>query len=116
MPRPGDYDIWLGGSVRPQVDVEVDGKPVGSIREQLNNLGEYVLLGTDRLSPGRHMATIRFHGSDLHPGSGGPAEPIGPLSLSPQDPADTRITYVPARRARALCGRRWDWIEALRGR
>jgi hypothetical protein len=110
---PGDYSIWLGGSVRPQVDLSVDGRAVGSVRHQLENDGEYVLLGTAALSSGRHSIEIRFHGSDLHPGSGGAPDPVGPVALTAQDAADTAVRSFPASAADELCGKPWDWIEAL---
>lgn len=115
VPRTGDYDVWLRGSVRPQVDLLVDGQPAGEVRGQLNNTGEYVELGAAHLEAGEHTVTVRFHGADLHPGSGGPPAAIGPLALSDQDYADTKVSYYPARQADRLCGRRWDWIEALTG-
>ncbi len=115
VPSAGAYEVWLGGSVRPQVDLSVDGRPAGSVRGILNNAGEFVRLGEAELQPGRHGIAVTFHGSDLHPGSGGAPEPIGPLVLSPEDPATTRIHSVPASKAATLCGHRWDWIEALSG-
>ena len=113
VPATRRYQVWLRGSVRPQVDLSIDGRAVGSVRHELNNKGEYVQLGAALLRRGPHTVEVRFHGPDLHPGSGGAAAPIGPLTLSSQDAADTRIVRVPSRRARALCGRRLDWIEAL---
>jgi hypothetical protein len=113
VPRSGRYEIWLGGSVRPDVDLTVDGRPVGQVRHQLNNEGEYVLLGRARLGKGRHALEIRFHGADLHPGSGGAPSPIGPLQLSAGDTADARVSQLPSKRAAELCGKPWDWIEAL---
>jgi hypothetical protein len=113
--RPARYSVWLGGSVRPEVELLVDGQPVDSIREELNNVGEYVLLGQPYLNRGSHVITIRFHGADLHPGSGGAPSPIGPLALSSQDAVDTRTAYFDPSQARRLCGKDWDWIEALAG-
>jgi hypothetical protein len=101
--------------VRPEVDLSVDGRRVGSVRQFLNNVGEYVPFGDVDLSRGTHNISITVHGSDLHPGSGGAAQPIGPLALTDQDAADARISYFPASRAHRLCGRRWDWIEAVSG-
>jgi hypothetical protein len=103
----------LGGSVRPEVDLLVDGQQVGSVRQQLQNFGEYTLLGTARLDPGKHTIAVRFHGADLHPGSGGAPTAIGPLALSSQDAADTKVSFFPPSQAERLCGRRWDWIEAV---
>jgi hypothetical protein len=112
--RPGVYRFWLEGGVRPQVDLLIDGREVNSVRGELENLGQYVELGATPLRPGVHRVEIRFHGSDLVPGSGGSAGPVGPLVVSPQDTADTRVVRVRPARARELCGPRWDWIEATR--
>jgi hypothetical protein len=115
IPHSGEYSIYLGGSVRPQADLEVDGEEVGSVRQDLNNVGEYVPLGLTELSAGSHDISITFHGADLHPGSGGVAQPIGPLALTDQDAAQTKISYFPVGQAGRLCGRPWDWIEAVSG-
>jgi hypothetical protein len=114
--RPGDYEVWLGGSVRPQVDLDVDGRSAGQVREELNNLGGYVRLGGARLDAGSHTLAIHFGGADLHPGSGGTPAPIGPLVVSSQGAAETRISRFSPSRAQRLCGGRWDWIEATTSR
>jgi hypothetical protein len=108
---PGDYEVWIGGALRPQVDLVVDGSEVGSARDQLNNLGGYVSLGSAELEPGVHRVEVRFHGSDLHPGSGGRAGSIGPLVLTTGTAADSRLVSVPEGEASSLCGKRLDWIE-----
>jgi hypothetical protein len=113
-PAAGTYELWLGGSIRPEADVTVDGRRVGSVRDELNNSGDYISLGQARLGAGSHTVRIQIGGADLHPGSGGRPDPIGPLVLSSEDAADTRVLTVPASRARDLCGRPWDWVEALR--
>jgi hypothetical protein len=107
----GDYEFWVGGSVRPQVDLVVDGQEVDSVREELNNLGGYVSLGSTDLEPGVHRVEVRFHGSDLHPGSGGQATAIGPLVLTTATADDSRLVNVAANNAESLCGKRLDWIE-----
>jgi hypothetical protein len=115
IPQSGDYSIYLGGSVRPRVDLSVDGRPVSSVRAFLNNYGEYVPFGDVNLTAGAHSLSFTFHGSDLHPASGGPPEPIGPLGLTDQDAAATKISYFPSSKADELCGKPWDWIEAVAG-
>ena len=108
------YELWLRGSVRPEVELLVDGRPAGEVRHQLNNDGLYVRLGRARLAPGAHEVTVRFDGPDLHPGSRGRPAPIGPLALSRADTSKTRLAEVPAAEAEArLCGRPWDWIELV---
>jgi hypothetical protein len=111
--KPGTYELWLRGSVRPEVDLQVDGTRVDEIRHELNNEGEYVSLGRVRLDRGDHAVAVDFHRPDLHPGSGGAPSPVGPLVLSRQDVAATRISRYRVAQARRLCGRRWDWVEAL---
>jgi hypothetical protein len=111
--RPGTYEVWLRGSVRPEVDLQVDGRPVDDVRHELNHLGDYVLLGRVHLDRGDHEVAIDFQPADLHPGSGGSPTPVGPLVLSRQDLAGTRISRFGVAEARRLCGRRWDWVEAL---
>jgi len=113
VPAAGSYEAWLGGSARGEIELLVDGQPVGSSRHALNNAGQYIELGEAALSPGIHRVTARYGGADLHPGSGGQPLPFGPLVFSRQEAADAELTFVDAGDAERLCGRRWDWIEAL---
>jgi hypothetical protein len=113
VPIGGAYDAWLGGSARGAVELLVDGQPVGSSRHRLNNAGQFIELGGIELAPGIHDVTIRYGGPDLHPGSGGQPLPFGPLVLSRSQAAAGRVTYVDPASAASLCGRRWDWVEAL---
>ena len=116
VPRPGRYGIWLGGSFRDGLEARVDGRVVGRHRHLLSNEGGYTLLGEAELEAGTHTVMLRFSGPDLHPGSGGVAFGIGPLVLATTTAADAPLTLVPAERARELCGKRLDWIEALKPR
>lgn len=111
--RAGDYEVWLGGSVRPGVELRVDGRAAGEVRHQIENLEQYVRLGSASLSSGEHTVEVRFGDADLHPGSGGAASPVGPLVFSPADAADARLVRVDPSRAGELCGRAWDWIELV---
>ncbi len=111
VPRSGQYELWLAGSVRPRVEVEVDGEPLAELRHRLNNDGQYVALGAAPLARGRHTISIGFAGADLSPGSGGAAAAVGPLVLARDAPADARLVAVPLDAAERLCGRAWDWIE-----
>jgi hypothetical protein len=114
VPRESDYEVWLEGSVRPRVTLEIDGRPVGEVRHQLNNRGLYVRLGEARLRAGRHALSVRFARSDLHPGSAGHAFAAGTLLLTDSDASEARVVEVPPdEAARRICGRRWDWIELV---
>jgi len=113
VPAADRYDVWLGGSVRSSLELTIDGSRVGSVRHQLNNSGQYIRLGRARLSRGSHEVSLRLAEPDLHPGSGGQPLALGPLALSRAEAPDARIVHFDSRQARRLCGRRWDWIEAL---
>jgi hypothetical protein len=96
------------------VELSVDGTRVADLRNQLNNAGQYTQLAELDLEAGRHTFSLRYDGPDLHPGSGGPQFLMGPLALG-QTTADVPVSYVSTAKARTLCGRNLDWIEALRG-
>jgi hypothetical protein len=112
-PVAGRYEAWLGGSVRGEIELRVDGELAGESRHRLNNPGQYVNLGEVPLGREGHVITLHYEGPDLHPGSGGQPLPFGPLVFSRTEAADARISYVPPSQAAELCGRRWDWIEAV---
>jgi len=114
VPRAGDYSAWLEGSVRGDVELFIDGHKVGEARHQLENIGGFVELGVADLGAGPHTAEIRFGGADLHPGSGGfPRPPTGPLLLTPAGREKGKLVSVPASEYERLCGKPWDWIQAL---
>ena len=116
LPRGATYEVWLGGSAgaRPSTDVSIDGRGVSSMGQLIQSDGDYVQLASARLSAGEHTISLDLHGSNLGPGSGAARAALGPLTLSVQDSADTKISRFPASQAKRLCGRRWDWVEALR--
>src|SRR4029077_18686675 len=82
IPVAGSYGIWLGGSFRDRLQLLVDDRSVGTLRNQLNNSGQYSPLGQLELARGRHAVSLRYDGPDLEPGSGGAQFAMGPLVLS----------------------------------
>jgi hypothetical protein len=112
-PVAGRYEVWVGGSVRSRLELSVDGRPVSAVRHQLNNSGQYMWLGRTRLTRGAHEVGLRLAEPDMHPGSGGQPLALGPLALSRAEAPDARVVHVQRRHAQRLCGRRWDWIEAV---
>jgi hypothetical protein len=114
VPRPGHYTAWLEGSIRGAVALYVDRRKVGEVRQRIENQGGFIELGTAALSRGRHRARLRFGGADLHPGSGGFPRPlVGPLLFAPADDVSGGLISVPLSEPSRLCGRPWDWIEAV---
>jgi hypothetical protein len=109
--RRGRYEVWLGGSFRSRVRLYIDGRLVADARGLLAGAG-YEQLGEARLRAGGHRLVLRYDGADLHPGSGGFQFGLGPVVLS-RGPEDVPVVYMPSAEARRLCGRTFDWIEAL---
>ena len=50
VPRPGRYEVWLGGSFVRRLTATVDGVRTGSSHEQLNEAGELDSAGDGRAS------------------------------------------------------------------
>jgi hypothetical protein len=112
LEQGGRHELWLGGGFRGALEVRVDGEPIASGRHELSHSGQYVPIGSRDLEGGLHEVEIELSGTDLHPGSRGTPEPLGPLALSTAT-ADLPVITVPASEAESLCGQRLDWIEAL---
>jgi hypothetical protein len=111
---PGRYSFYLQGSVRNRLTLLVDGHEVGSVSEQLNEAKQFLSFGNAPLAAGTHRVELVLAGQTLAPGSGGPPEPIGPLVLSPVADEDLPVRIVPSSQAAGLCGKRLDWLEAIR--
>ncbi|MDQ3729011.1 MAG: hypothetical protein M3355_05425 [Actinomycetota bacterium] len=109
----GQYSVWLGGSIRGRAGLVIDGIELSSRRNILNNDGLYTELGVIELEPGRHRVAVRFSGGDISPGSGGSGDPVGPIAFGPPPDATSTLSEAGAGDAEELCGRSWDWIEAL---
>jgi hypothetical protein len=113
VPEPGRYTAWLAGDWFGNSVVKVDGHEIGAKRAELNWPGLYTDLGRVELGAGAHSVDLTYDTGGLHPGSGGPPFSFGPLTLSREDAREPFETVAPAA-ARRLCGRRLDWIEAVR--
>jgi hypothetical protein len=114
VPRAGTYGVWLGGSSRGEVTIEIDGREVGGQEPVLDHAGEYRELGSVELGPGSHTISLSYSDqSPFTPGGGGEQFPLGPLVVSPATAADSHVEVVGINQAGALCGRPLDWVEAL---
>jgi hypothetical protein len=110
--RGGAYEIWLRGRTRGRIDLSIDGREAGSIEHELGTSSQYMFLGEVNLTSGPHAVRVRAEHGGLYPGSYGQAAMLGPLVLRP---ADSRVRLVSVRpdAAGALCGREFDWVEAI---
>jgi hypothetical protein len=111
VPTAGDYTAWLGGDWFGLASISVDARKVGSMREELDWPGLYTDLGSVRLAAGEHLVRIRYETGGWRPGSGGTPYSFGPAALSL---VDTREPVETTSDPQSLCGRRLDWVEAVR--
>jgi hypothetical protein len=110
LDEPGTYRVWLRGSTGRPVRISVDGREVGAA-SGVNTPQSWLEAGEVRLDAGRHeVRAVRGRGR-LATGDGYAGE-LGPVAL--ERVGDERlVTVAPADAERALCGRRWDWIERV---
>ncbi len=112
-PAAGHYDIGIDGSFLGRLELFVGSKRVGDARHELNWPSQYEPLATVRLQRGENRLTLRYDGPDLHPGSAGPFPfGLGPLIVGRAEP-DLPVAYLRPARARSLCGKSLDWVEAV---
>jgi hypothetical protein len=107
------YELWLGGSFSRGIAVSVDGRHVGSVKDQLSNIDGYVHLADVKLTPGIHTFALTYPHSGLTPGSAeNRITSLNAIALQPQSPPSGLIEVAPRQAAR-LCGRPLDWIEIV---
>lgn len=111
-PAGGELLAWVGGSLRGTLTLAVDAQIAGAAGPHLNNFGQYVQVGGVDLGRGQHAVALGFEENPVAPGGGGNAAAVGPLILA-RDDIDSPVRYFPAARAEELCGKRWDWVEAI---
>ena len=95
VPTAGDYVAWVGGDWFGLVSVSVDGRKVGSMREELDWPGLYTDLGSVPLTAGEHLVRIRYETAAGIPAAAGRRTPSARLRSA----AWTRAS--PSRRRRA---------------
>jgi hypothetical protein len=99
LPQGGRYRVWLGGDFGRAVDVRVDGRLIGTLKNRHNYPEQSELVALRALGHGRHTFEIRRGGGNLEPGnSSGDEFPIGPLVFE------------------SICATtpRLDWVELVR--
>ena len=108
------YELWLGGSFGRGFEVSVDGKPVGTVKDELSSFDSYVEVADLFLSAGVHTFVLTYPHGNLTPGSGeSEYTSLSAIVLQPQRPRSEMLEVAPGR-ATGLCGRPLDWIELVR--
>lgn len=113
VPDEGRYRVWVGGSARGRVEVRIGGVLAGSARGLLNNNGQFIELDEVDLASGDQPVTMTYErGSALRPATRDYPFGVGPVVIEPVDEPD--LVNLRSSDAAELCGRRMDWIEAIR--
>jgi hypothetical protein len=116
LPAGSSWEVWIQGQLMPTVELALDGRPLASIGGQLS--GNSLVADTVppipvRLEPGLHRLTLTRGGTNLAPGNGGSAVLDAIFLTAAGAATQRRLSTVPLAQWRALCGRRYDWIELL---
>jgi hypothetical protein len=114
VPVDGVYTAWIAGDWFGNASISIDGHQFGSLREELNWPGLYTDLGSTPLTAGSHLIAVSYEPGGWRPGSGGTPFAFGPAALSRFDDEREAVIHVAPANAGSLCGRRLDWVEALR--
>ena len=101
--------------MRGWASASIDGRRVGSIEGQLSGAEEYTEFGQLPLKRGRHRLLIHYDSRDVSPGTATPSQlpyPSGPIVID-SNRDDPGVSFFAPSRARELCLKRWDWVEAV---
>lgn len=113
IPDSRPYTVYVLGALRGLVSVTIDGEPVGSARNRINNNLGFIELDTRDFTAGEKKLSMTFEkGGVFRPATGGYPFALGPVVLAPSGDQQL-VTKVPASQFRQLCGQRLDWLEAL---
>ena len=107
------YELWLGGNFSRGFEVAVDGRHVGTVKDELSGFGGYVRVADVFLNAGIHTFVYTYPHSDLAPGSGENSfTSLNAIALVPHSPPSELINVSPQQASR-LCNRPLDWIEIV---
>lgn len=112
--RAGTYKFWMAGAFPGKLTIQIDGEQIfkgQAIFEGNPSLSNP--LSTKELSLGAHIMTLIYETPWYMPGSAVNYQ-MGPIYLSQQSAADTKLERVNPKKALLLCQRNLDWIEIVK--
>jgi hypothetical protein len=110
------YEVWLGGSFARGFRVGVDGREVGTVKDELSIINGYVHAANVFLKPGVHTFTLTYPHPDLTPGSAeNELTSLGEIALQQRQAPPSELLTVAPQQASQLCARPLDWVEIVTG-
>jgi hypothetical protein len=110
--RDGRYAVWVQGDFPRSIQVQVDGRVVGSVSGS-NTPNQWLQAASLQLRAGRHTVSVVKTAGRRHLGPGEWATSvIGAVALKSEAPE--RLRTIPLSRWRTLCGTQADWVEIVR--
>jgi hypothetical protein len=107
----GHYDVWVRGSFGRPLTVRVNEHKTGAA-QGINTPGGWLRAGSIDLPRGRATIEASRSGGRPIPGDGARSRWAGVALVAS---GAERLIRVDRANASALCGKPWDWIEAVRG-
>jgi hypothetical protein len=120
------YELYLGGSFGRGFEVRVDGRKVGTVKDQLTGFSSFIPVAKLFLTAGVHRFEYTYPHANLTPGDGETLSTgefvsdvrftsLAAVVLQPlQFPRSELINVSPAQ-AKSLCGRPLEWVELVSG-
>jgi hypothetical protein len=122
------YELYLGGSFGRGFEVRVDGRKVGTVKDQLAGFtnANFIPVADLFLTAGVHRFEYTYPHADLTPGNGETlntgefaadvrSTSLAAVVLQPlQFPRSELISVSPGA-AKSLCGRPLEWVELVSG-
>jgi hypothetical protein len=116
VPSGGVWRLWTQGQIMPAVRLSIDGRTVGSVAGQLD--GNSLVPNTTppisvALTAGAHTLEATRPAFNMEPGSEGAAVLDGVFLTPAGSSGSESLLRAPVARWRALCGRRYQWVELV---
>ncbi|MHB8491860.1 MAG: hypothetical protein ACYDA6_06575 [Solirubrobacteraceae bacterium] len=108
-----NYELWLDGGFGRGFEVSVDGRKVGTVKNELSGFGAWSHVTNLFLSKGVHTFAYTYPSPGLGPGSAeNEYTALNAVLLQPKE-APSGLVNVSPQHATRLCGHSLQWIEIV---
>jgi hypothetical protein len=112
--NPQRFELFLGGSFARGFEVHVDGRKVGTVKNELSLFRVYVPVASLYLPAGVHTFEYTYPAASLAPGGGWNFyTALDAVVLEPLQYPQRELIGVPPAEVSSLCGRPLNWVEIV---